>query len=73
MLLPIHFNFSVNISITPDVGEDNLLAIGPSKSFQTSDGDKFEKVLPRLTLPGQLRSYPDYMQIQGRGSFRMDF
>jgi hypothetical protein len=33
--LPIHFNFSSNISITPDVGHDNLLAIGHSKSFQT--------------------------------------
>ncbi len=33
--LPIHFNFSSNISITPDVGQNNLLAIGHSKSFQT--------------------------------------
>jgi hypothetical protein len=33
--LPIHFNFSANISITPDVGQNNLLAIGHSKSFQT--------------------------------------
>jgi hypothetical protein len=31
--LPIHFNFSANISITPDVGQNNLYAIG--KSFQT--------------------------------------
>jgi hypothetical protein len=30
--LLIHFNFSANVSITPDVG---LLAIGHSKSFQT--------------------------------------
>jgi hypothetical protein len=33
--LPIHFNFSANISITPNVGQNNLLAIGHSKSFQT--------------------------------------
>ncbi len=33
--LPIHFNFLANVSITPDVGQNNLLAIGHSKSFQT--------------------------------------
>jgi hypothetical protein len=33
--LPIHFNFSSNVSITPDVGQNNLLAIGHSKSLQT--------------------------------------
>jgi hypothetical protein len=33
--LSIHFNFSANISITPDVSQNNLLAIGHSKSFQT--------------------------------------
>jgi len=33
--LPIHFNFSSNVSITPDVGQNNLLAIAHSKSFQT--------------------------------------
>jgi hypothetical protein len=33
--LPIHFNFSANVSITPDVGLNNLLAIGHTKSFQT--------------------------------------
>ncbi len=33
--LPILFNFSSNVSITPDVGQNNLLAIGHSKSFQT--------------------------------------
>jgi hypothetical protein len=33
--LPIHFNFSANVSITPEVGQNNLLAIGHSKSFQT--------------------------------------
>jgi hypothetical protein len=33
--LPIHFNFSSNVSITPDVSQNNLLAIGHSKSFQT--------------------------------------
>jgi hypothetical protein len=90
--LPIHFNFSANISITPVVRQNNFLAIGHSKSFQTicttdlplpqrhlllqgkeSDGDKFEKVLLMLALPGQCRSYPDCMQIQGCGSFRADF
>jgi hypothetical protein len=33
--LLIHFNFSSNVSITPDVGQDNLLAIEHSESFQT--------------------------------------
>jgi hypothetical protein len=33
--LPIHLNISANVSITPDVGLNNLLAIGHSKSFQT--------------------------------------
>jgi hypothetical protein len=28
--LPIHFNLSSNVSITPDVGQNNLLAIGHS-------------------------------------------
>jgi len=32
--LPIHFNFASNISIMPDVGQTNLLAIGHSQSFQ---------------------------------------
>jgi hypothetical protein len=31
--LPIHFDFAANISITPDVGQTNLLAIGHSQSF----------------------------------------
>jgi hypothetical protein len=33
--LPIHFNFNPNISITPDVGQDNVLTFGLLKSFQT--------------------------------------
>jgi hypothetical protein len=33
--LTIHFNFSANVSVTPAVGQDNHLAIGHSKSFQT--------------------------------------
>jgi hypothetical protein len=33
--LLIHFNFSANVLITPDVDQNNLLAIGHSKSFQT--------------------------------------
>jgi hypothetical protein len=32
--LPIHFNFATNISIMPDVGATNLLAIGHSQSSQ---------------------------------------
>jgi hypothetical protein len=32
--LPIYFNFTTNISITPDVGPTNLLTIGHSQSFQ---------------------------------------
>jgi hypothetical protein len=33
--LPIYFNFLANILITPDVGQNNLLGIKHSKSFQT--------------------------------------
>jgi hypothetical protein len=33
--LPIHFNFSAYVFITPDVSQSNLLAIRHSKSFQT--------------------------------------
>jgi len=32
--LLIHFDFAANISIAPDVGQTNLLAIGQSQSFQ---------------------------------------
>jgi hypothetical protein len=32
--LPIHFNFASNISIMPDIGQTNLLAISHSQSFQ---------------------------------------
>jgi len=32
--LPIHFDFTANISITLDVGQTNLLTIGHSQSFQ---------------------------------------
>jgi len=32
--LPIHFNFTANVYITLDVGQENLIAIGHSKSFQ---------------------------------------
>ena len=38
-----------------------------------SDGDKFEKVLPRLTLPGKLRRNPEQLQIQDRRGFRENF
>jgi hypothetical protein len=33
--LPIHLNFTTNVSITLDIGPGNLLTIGHSKSFQT--------------------------------------
>jgi hypothetical protein len=33
--LPIHFNFSAKVSITPVVSQSNLLASGHLKSFQT--------------------------------------
>jgi hypothetical protein len=32
--LPIHFDFTANISITPDVGQTNLLPFSHSQSFQ---------------------------------------
>jgi hypothetical protein len=38
-----------------------------------SDGDKSEKVLLRLTLPGKCWSNPEHMQIQGCWGFRTDF
>ena len=33
--LPIHFNFSSNISVVPEVGRNDLIAIGDTNSFQT--------------------------------------
>jgi len=35
LLLPIHFNFATNISITPDIRPTNLLAFGYLQSDQT--------------------------------------
>jgi len=32
--LPIHFNFSRNISIAPEVGATNMIAVGHSQSYQ---------------------------------------
>jgi len=34
ILLPIHFNFSSNISVTPEVGVTNMIAVGHSQSYQ---------------------------------------
>jgi len=33
--LPIHLNFSANISVVPDVGRADLIAIGNTETFQT--------------------------------------
>jgi hypothetical protein len=33
--LPIHFNFSANISVVPDDGRADLIAIGDTETFQT--------------------------------------
>ncbi len=46
LLLPIHFNFMTNISITPDFSITNLLAIGNSKSFQTISSSDLYCCLP---------------------------
>jgi hypothetical protein len=38
--LPVHFNFSGNMSVTPEVGTNNMIAVGHSQSYQlisTSD------------------------------------
>ncbi len=32
--LPIHFNFSSNVSIAPEVGATNMIAVGHSQSYQ---------------------------------------
>jgi len=32
--LPIHFNFSGNVSVTPEVGTNNMIAVGHSQSYQ---------------------------------------
>ncbi len=32
--LPIHFNFSGNVSVTPEVGATNMIAVGHSQSYQ---------------------------------------
>ena len=33
--LPIYFNFSPNVSVIPDVGKQDLIAIGNTEAFQT--------------------------------------
>jgi hypothetical protein len=33
--LPIHFDFSANISVVPEVGQADLIAIGDTNSFET--------------------------------------
>jgi hypothetical protein len=33
--LPIHFNFSTNISIIPEVSQADLIAVSHTKAFQT--------------------------------------
>ncbi len=37
--LPIHFNFSANISVIPDVGQADLITIGHTEAFQTHSSD----------------------------------
>jgi hypothetical protein len=32
--LPVHFNFSGNVSVTPEVGNNNMIAVGHSQSYQ---------------------------------------
>ncbi|MFN9907615.1 MAG: hypothetical protein ACK56F_16075, partial [bacterium] len=32
--LPVHFNFSSNVSVTPEVGNDNMIAVGHSQTYQ---------------------------------------
>jgi hypothetical protein len=32
--LPIHFNFSGNVSVTPEVGINNMITVGHSKLYQ---------------------------------------
>jgi hypothetical protein len=35
ILLPVHLNFSVNMSVISDVGYQNLIALGNAQAFQT--------------------------------------
>jgi len=32
--LPVHFNFSGNVSVTPEVGTNNMITVGHSQSYQ---------------------------------------
>jgi hypothetical protein len=34
ILLPVHFNFSGNVSVTPEVGNNNMIAVGHSHLYQ---------------------------------------
>ncbi len=43
--LPIHFNFTTNIPITPDLGMTNSLTIGYSQSFQTISSSDLQSCL----------------------------
>ncbi len=50
--LPIHFDLAANISITPNVGQTNLLAIGHSQSFQANSSTDLHACLGRCHLQG---------------------
>jgi hypothetical protein len=32
--LPIYFNFSSNVTVTPEVGNNNMIVVGHSESYQ---------------------------------------
>jgi hypothetical protein len=35
ILMPVHFNFSGKVSVTPDVGINNMITVGHYESYQT--------------------------------------
>ncbi len=42
---PVHFNFSGNISVTPEVCINNMIAVGLSKSYQTLSSSELQNCI----------------------------
>jgi hypothetical protein len=59
--LPVHFNFSGNDSVTPEVGNKNMIAVGHSQSYQiisSSDLQTCNKMGRPILARGGMSSSP---------------
>ncbi len=85
--LLIHFNFSSNVSVTPEVRINNIFADRHSKSYQVISSTDLQSCIkmwetdfckgphqdmPRCPVPGQCQEHPTMLQILDRWSTRKD-